>query len=638
MLFQACTAGVPDQIKYRMRKGFHGYRWIPITGAQLIGRSRFWAVVWFGWLAFSAMAASSFTATLDRDTVALGETANLSLTFAEVKVNGVPNLPPVDGLNINYLSQSSEVKVLNGQFNQSFTFSYLVTPTRAGDFTIPALQFNLGRQILSSQAVKLKVVKDGSSAAPGAAPQPPKVAFLKLAVPKKEAYVGEVMPVDIQLYFQNIRDPQMPQLVTEGFLVGTNVVQAQSQTRQGNLVYNILSFKRSVMAVKAGELNLGPAECNLTVIVPVQGRRRGDPFDMLGDSFNDPFDMFRSRGEARPVKLSSDPVAIKVLPLPTENVPAGFSGAVGSYAMQATIGPTNVAVGDPITIKVQITGQGALDTLSLPPIDFGPDFKIYPATSKTQPTDQLGIEGTKNFEFVVIPQKADLKNLPAIQISYFDPAQKSYQTLVKEPVAITVRPSQAVVLPPSSQTSDGDRNKNQPQVDLVNIKSRPGRLGLIQPPLILQPRFLVIQGLPLVIWLLVYLRFKKLELWSRNPRLRRQRETDKILQAGRRDLRRQAQANDAGAFYATAFRLLQEQLGERLDLPASGITESVIHEHLIPRGGVGEAIGQLEELFHRCNQARYAASQMGGDLQAELARVDAVLRAVKNMSFSAPKK
>ena len=58
----------------------------------------------------------------------------------------------------------------------------------------------------------------------------------------------------------------------------------------------------------------------------------------------------------------------------------------------------------------------------------------------------------------------------------------------------------------------------------------------------------------------------------------------------------------------------------------------------ISQPAVSKAIGQLEELFHRCNQARYAASQMGGDLQAELARVDAVLRAVKNMSFSAPKK
>jgi len=38
------------------------------------------------------------------------------------------------------------------------------------------------------------------------------------------------------------------------------------------------------------------------------------------------------------------------------------------------------------------------------------------------------------------------------------------------------------------------------------------------------------------------------------------------------------------AFFATLFRLLQEQLGERLELPASSITEAVIEEHLRPRG------------------------------------------------------
>ena len=37
-------------------------------------------------------------------------------------------------------------------------------------------------------------------------------------------------------------------------------------------------------------------------------------------------------------------------------------------------------------------------------------------------------------------------------------------------------------------------------------------------------------------------------------------------------------------FFAVLFRLLQEQLGERLDLPASAITEAVIEERLSPLG------------------------------------------------------
>ena len=34
--------------------------------------------------------------------------------------------------------------------------------------------------------------------------------------------------------------------------------------------------------------------------------------------------------------------------------------------MTVTAGPTNVTVGDPITVRVQIFGRGALDSLNLP--------------------------------------------------------------------------------------------------------------------------------------------------------------------------------------------------------------------------------------------------------------------------------
>ena len=52
---------------------------------------------------------------------------------------------------------------------------------------------------------------------------------------------------------------------------------------------------------------------------------------------------------------------MQVLPLPRENVPSGFGGAVGTYSLSLTVSPTNVAMGDPVTVKVQITGYGALE-------------------------------------------------------------------------------------------------------------------------------------------------------------------------------------------------------------------------------------------------------------------------------------
>ena len=51
---------------------------------------------------------------------------------------------------------------------------------------------------------------------------------------------------------------------------------------------------------------------------------------------------------------------------------------------------------------------------------------------------------------------------------------------------------------------------------------------------------------------------------------------------------------------------MQEQLGERLDCPASAITENVVDEHPLLRGAPAALRDALREQFQLCNQARYA--------------------------------
>ena len=96
------------------------------------------------------------------------------------------------------------------------------------------------------------------------------------------------------------------------------------------------------------------------------------------------------------VTLQSDPHPLQVLPLPKENVPPGFTGAVGNYTVTITASPTgDIAAGDPITVKVQITGRGSLESVTLPSQTGWEQFKIYPPTSDFQPagSDPLGMSG-----------------------------------------------------------------------------------------------------------------------------------------------------------------------------------------------------------------------------------------------------
>jgi hypothetical protein len=106
-----------------------------------------------------------------------------------------------------------------------------------------------------------------------------------------------------------------------------------------------------------------------------------------------------------------------------------------------------------------------------------------------------------------------------------------------------------------------------------------------------------------------------------------------VVREGRNDLRKFAAANNSDEFFVTLFRLLQEQLGERLDLPASAITEAVIEERLRP-GGVAEPIlAGLHELFQTCNVARYAPIKTSHELAAFIPKIEAALRALQQVKL-----
>jgi hypothetical protein len=83
----------------------------------------------------------------------------------------------------------------------------------------------------------------------------------------------------------------------------------------------------------------------------------------------------------------------------------------------------------------------------MPPQPEWRDFTVYPPSSKIESADPLGLTGVKRFEQVVIPQNHEIKMLPPLVFSYFDPNLKSYRLLSNAPIPLVVRPSAAVALP-----------------------------------------------------------------------------------------------------------------------------------------------------------------------------------------------
>jgi hypothetical protein len=530
--------------------------------------------------------AASVTASLDRESIIVGETTGLHITVQDGRPQSMESFPPIPGITIQQQGTSQSTTIVNGQMSSAIIMNFAVTASQVGEYTIPSVKVLVDGTQQATQPLKITASKADPQAQS-------RYAFLTLKVPREEVYVGEMIPVDLQLYVTQAEDIQAPQLKSDGFIIHKQPPNTRGRTQVGNTIYNVLAFKMSLSAAKAGELMLGPAEMNLTLLLKAQA----DPNDFFGEVWG--------RYQKRSIKLSSQSYKMHVLPMPT-NAPVSFSGAIGQFNWTASADPKTVNAGDPITLKLAISGVGNFDAVKLPTFDW-PDFKAYQPNGNVESQDPLGLSGSKTFEQVIVPQNSGVHEIPEIHWSFFDPVAKQYKTLSQPAVPIQVnavaggQPSPTVLAGKAPEAEETEQHK-----DIVHIKASPGQFALLAPPLVQRPWFLMIQAIPLAGFVSVKLWRKRKENLANNPKLRRKLEVQKIVHDGIERLGELASNNQADDFYALLFRLLQEQLGERLDLPASAITEAVLNEKLPRRGASPGLIEQLHELFQICNQARYA--------------------------------
>jgi hypothetical protein len=561
--------------------------------------------------------AANFTASLDRDTITLGESATLSLAFEGGQSKNVPT-PNVPGLQIIQTGTAQNVSFVNGAMSSTVTVNFSVTARQAGEFSIPALTADVNGQQLASQPLKLTVLKADAPSAT-AVNSGSQVAFMKFIFPKNKIYVGEPVVARLELYLRDdvsgLNGFQLTGSPTDGFSPGKST-ELQNQRRReqvGNRSYTVIPLAVPLTAVRTGALTLGPFTASAVVVLPSQNDN-GDPF----------FRQFFNQGEQKQVTLATAPLTVESLPLPEQNKPANFNGAVGNFAMTATAGPTTLTVGDPITVRVQISGSGALDALTLPPQDAWHDFKTYPPTTKLETSDQFGFEGAKTFEQIVSPQNSDVHELPTLTFSFFNPADGKYHTLTQAAVPLTVKAAAASPMP-TIAANKNSAPENQAQQDILPIKENLGAPAKNSAPLISQPAFITLQTLPVLAFIGAFIWRKRTDNLANNPRLRRKIAVEKLVQTGIADLKKFAAENKSEEFFALLFRLLQEQLGERLDCPATAITENVVEENFILRGANETTRSGLRELFQLCNQARYAPVRGTAELNSVAAQFEKVI-------------
>jgi hypothetical protein len=405
---------------------------------------------------FARADSPSVTAVLSNSEAAVGETVEL-----QIKVIGPGDARPpeeisVNGLEIHATGTSRQFEIRNFTTSASVTYNYTILPLRAGRFTIPRQTIRAGSKLLQTPELVLNVADSpgrSSGARPGHTTQAPganNLVFAELIVPKKAAYVGEIVPVQIRMGFDRRAYPRLiepPEIAGQGFTAQKLQESGENSEAINGRPYQVVTYKTAVAAARAGKFELGPVKAKAQVVMPRRpsSPRQRSPFDLfnLDDPFSDPFfsNPFGQVGERREVEIKSEPVALEVKPLPA-NAPISFSGAIGNFTMTTDAKPRSVQVGDPITVTSTISGRGNFDRVNAPGIEDERGWHKYPPSSKFKQDDEVGISGTKTFETVLSPNEKK-QTVPVLAFSYFDPVKEQYVTLHSDPIAISVQGSAA---------------------------------------------------------------------------------------------------------------------------------------------------------------------------------------------------
>lgn len=349
-----------------------------------------------------------------------------------------PQIELFSFLGMNSSSSSSTTfSGLKATTHHTRTYTYTYLPLKTGTTTIPAQQIKIANQIHSTTPIQVSVVQSQTSPPAQSSPwvrnpfgyQDPDLfltpgsmtgSTLLLAVPEsRRVFKGEPVIVSYYLYTdQMVRSFNMEdEKDFPGY--GKSIF-----TQPTNLEYEntTLSGKRYQRALLK-RLALSPNTTG-TIQTPVlSGTARIYSFGYL------------SQG------VSSTPVNIEVMPLPRDNVPDSFTGAVGSFEVSGNVSSEELSLGEAITFTLRIKGRGNFNQFGNPAFPETPAQVSSPVT-----VDKLnaGIEGVRTLYYTIIPHDKGVYTLPGLSFSWFDPSSGSYRTYKSDAAQISVKSANVI--------------------------------------------------------------------------------------------------------------------------------------------------------------------------------------------------
>jgi len=548
------------------------------------------------------------------------ETLTLTVTINGSDGSGVftPDPPETEGLALTQRTPGTRrnVSIVNGRVTQSFGFTWMLRPVAEGRARILPMEVVVAGETYRTEPIDINVVPQSQRPAqqprvrdPFSAFQPPNPGPEPTPTPSERDIYIQVVPasasvwqheqlvLEYRLFFREGIQLRQSRLTDSWDANGFWREEMEVDTRpvprtvvRNGLRYNVITLKRAaVFPTRSGSLTIDPLRIESEAMLPF-GRR--DPFQSL----------FSMRSRFAPIELASPEVSITARPLP-DGAPNDFSGAVGSYRLEAGLNRTRVATGDGITLRVSIRGEGNLATLGAPAVDLPASLEVLGPTSSVE-LDRSGnrVSGTKVFEWVLIPRARGSYTIPPVTFSWFNPETAQYRTDSSDAFTITAEGS------PAGTTSPRTVQNGLPVGDVAPPLLHTGRWRDVRArrPLHERPLTWILLVVPLLLWGGTWITEEQRKRFAIDEARTRQRLAHPV---SRKHLARTSElldSDEVASFYEELDRALTGFIGNQLNVSETGLTRKQLADLLLDHGVSGTETDRIISFLEVCDRGRFA--------------------------------
>jgi hypothetical protein len=566
--------------------------------------------------------------------VEVGETFRLVYSLDKkgegIELGDLKNFQVLMGPSV---SNSYSTRIINGRRSSrtSQSFSYVLSATKAGVYTIAPANIRVDGKALSSDIIKIEVVKARAQNQNTNRQRQSRDRvntsnnidnhnlFLKIEVDKRSIYMGEFVIASLKLYsrveLSNYGRFKLPSF--QGFLSQDIKLSDKINLNKENVngeIYNVGVLKKLVLFPQhSGKIKIDPFELDIYV------RQNSAGSGSLLDNF------FANHQEVK-VPRKSKALTINVKSLPLKGKPSSFMGTVGSFKLKTSISRDTVMSNDAVSLKVKISGNGNLKLIEPLDMNFPADFEIYdPKISQNIKSTVKGTRGSVSFEYVFIPRSAGQYTIAPQDFTYFDTKTRRYKTLKTKQFSVYVKKGKQLANSGDVVASFSKEDVKFIGKDIRFIKTKNTSLYERGQYVYASVNYYLAYIISFLAFVFIIL-LNKRRIKNNSDMVRvKNKRASKLAKKRLRTAEAKMKVDDKDAFYDEILKAIWGFTSDKLNMPISALSKDNIADVLKDRKIDEVIISEYLSVVDTCEFARYSPSSSNTELNDLYERVSALL-------------